>query len=283
MNEIFLDTSIIIALMFHSPEMKQRIRERLKQHPFSVSSLVVQQEFKRRILKEAQYLLNQLNDKGSFKKVKRHVIDYLVYDHRKRNICLDMLETIFEDAVDGITDAELTERARRTLRTLLRVGIADMQTIVNHIIWESGCACANSKIREKVPYKRYDFGSDKCSKVKERCGIETFLDAKEKELRAILERLKVIKKKSFELQKAEKFIETILGNFSSAADLDPCYTVGDLIIALESAEIPIFYTLNSKESQHLCRALNQDLIVRKKNPIHEDIVCKSSDSKWAEF
>jgi hypothetical protein len=33
--------------------------------------------------------------------------------------------------------------------------------------------------------------------------------------------------------------------------MDPCLTVGDLLIALESEKIPVFYTINAKESQYL--------------------------------
>jgi len=52
---LFLDTSIQIARFVHSRETKDKINERIKQYTLVVSSEVVLQEFKRRLLKEAQY------------------------------------------------------------------------------------------------------------------------------------------------------------------------------------------------------------------------------------
>src|ERR1700694_4768289 len=117
MSEVFLDTSIAIARVVHSPEMKQRIADRISKYQASVISLIVRQEFKRRLLKEAQYLLRQLNEKRSYSKVRWHVIDVLgPWQNRRRNICLEMLESIYRTA----SDKELTERAIRILRVLLR-------------------------------------------------------------------------------------------------------------------------------------------------------------------
>ncbi len=76
-NAVFLDTSIQIARIVHNEEIKVRIAWRISQYDLTVSSEVVKQEFKRRLLKEAQYLLNQLNRLTSLQKVMRHVIDNL--------------------------------------------------------------------------------------------------------------------------------------------------------------------------------------------------------------
>ncbi|MGH9855164.1 MAG: hypothetical protein ACREBD_35475, partial [Blastocatellia bacterium] len=112
MDQVFLDTSIQIARWIREREMKDRIAGRIKQYDSSATSLVVRQEFKRRLLKEARYLLNQLNHKGSLKKVQRHIVSILPpQQQRKRNICLEMLTVLFEKA----DDAERTERAKRYL------------------------------------------------------------------------------------------------------------------------------------------------------------------------
>jgi len=85
-DSIFLDTSIVIARLVHSPATKKRISERLGRYQQSVTSLVVKQEFKRRLLKEAQYLLNQLNDKKSFAAVQRHIVDVLLLSRQENAI-----------------------------------------------------------------------------------------------------------------------------------------------------------------------------------------------------
>jgi hypothetical protein len=271
-DAMFLDTSIVIARAVHSPEMKARINERLKAYNTLVSSLIVKQEFKRRMLKEAQYLLKQLNDKGSYGRVLRHVTDVLPPQQaRKRTICLQMLVTIFE----GATDEELTERAQRYLRQLMRVGLSDFINSVDHIVWQSGCACSNYPVAEEVPYKRYNLGPEKCSRVASHCGITAFLsDERLPQMKAILDYLKAmpLAEKSSEIQGTEAFLEIALANPEKVSLSNPCLTVGDLLIALESAGIGFFYTLNREESQHFCLVLKQSLIVRPKNPKHEDVI-----------
>ena len=90
-------------------------------------------------------------------------------------------------------------------------------------------------------------------------------------------------KKSPEIKNAEHFLKGLERNPDKARNDDPCLTVGDLLIALESAGIPIFYTLNSKESQHLCRALDQTLIVRPTDPTKPEVLCRNDDREWPEF
>ncbi len=160
MERVFLDTSIQIARWCHGRETKRRIADRLGQFNSVVTGLVVRQEFKRRLLKEAQYLLNQLDHKGSLEKVLRHVVDILPpQQQRKRTICLEMLTVLYEEA----DDAERTERAKRYLRSLLRFGLTEFDSSVDTVIWDSRCACAHFPVEEKVPYKRYEFGPNRFS------------------------------------------------------------------------------------------------------------------------
>lgn len=281
MSEVFLDTSIVIAQVVHSQDTKRRIADRVSKYEASVISLVVRQEYKRRLLKEAQYLLNQLNDKGSLIKVHRHVVDVLSsspFHSRKRNICLEMITEVFETG----DDKELTERAFRYLRTMLRCGLSDLDNRVNYELTESECACAQYPVTEKSKYKRYEFGPDECRRTGASCGIERFLRLKEKKLREILTYLRALPagKKTDELKNAESFIEKLLVDFTRALSMNSCSTVGDLIIALESSSVPVFYTLNRKESLHLCRVTRQDLLVRPKNPAKDDEEYLQPSSTW---
>ena len=88
---VFLDTSIQIARVVHGPKTKARIQQRLGQHGRTVTGLVCRQEFKRRLLQEADYLLRLLDRYGSFDEVRQHLIrfqpQYLKHI-RKKNICL---------------------------------------------------------------------------------------------------------------------------------------------------------------------------------------------------
>jgi hypothetical protein len=279
-NDVFLDTSIQIARFVHSPASKHRIETQLRNYDALMSGLVVKQEFKRRLLKEAQYLLSLVKRYGSYKQVNRHVVDVLPQQQaRKRNICLEMIATIFE--TEG--DEDLTDRLRLFLRSLLLDGLDGFDSTISHLVERSNCGCARFSVREKRPFEKYDFGTDKCSQVPE-CGIKEFLASRKELLQKILGSIKSLdaEKKTPELLNAEKFIENFLERPDTARSSEPCLTLGDLLIALESAGITTFYTMNGRESQHLCKALGQDLVVRPRNPDHDDVVCPAGES-WPEF
>ena len=50
MGEVFLDTSIQIARFVHDKEKKRQIEARIKTFSASTTSIIVKQEFKRRLL-----------------------------------------------------------------------------------------------------------------------------------------------------------------------------------------------------------------------------------------
>lgn len=70
---IFTDTTIHIARLLREPEIKKIIEHRLASYDLVVSSSVVVQEFKRRVIPEAIYLINKLNKDSSYQKVRRAV------------------------------------------------------------------------------------------------------------------------------------------------------------------------------------------------------------------
>lgn len=281
---VFLDTSIQIARLVHGPQTKAGIRQRLAQHERVFTGLVVRQEFKRRLLKEAEYLLRLLHRYKSFDEVHQHVIRLFGSwpgRVRKRTICLQTLAQ-----VHGGSDAERTDRLQLYLRSLLVTGLKQFDRKFGEVLQDSACACARMAIVEKQALRRYDLGPEHCSKTKPgACGIVQFLTSRQLNWQAIQAQLKSIpdNKKSLEIKNAERFLERLVSNPNKARNDDPCLTVGDLVIALESAGISIFYTLNSKESQHLCRALDQTLIVRPIDPTKAEVICLKNDPNWPAF
>lgn len=146
-SDLFLDTSIQIARQVHGPQTKAAIKKRISQHAKHISSLVVRQEFKRRLLKEAAYLLNLLHRYKSFDEVNQHVIQLFGRWHqRKRTLCLQTLAQVHEGS-----DAERTERFRLYLRSLLVLGLRRFDQSVDEVRTDSGCGCAQQAIIEKVP------------------------------------------------------------------------------------------------------------------------------------
>jgi hypothetical protein len=279
-DALFVDTSIQIARLVHSPETKQRIRTRLARHREVVTSLVVQQEFKRRLLKEARYLLGLFDQYDSFGQVLRHVQEKLPpQQSRKQNICLATLLTI--DEMDE--DQDRTDRARCFLRSLLRDGTQEFEASIQQVLADSNCACAQQPIRRKGGAKGdFDFGTDKCARTGDACGIVEFLINRREVAGQLLAYLQGLQpgQKTEELSNAEAFLTKVIADPSAAIKANPCLEVGDLIIALESAGIATFYTLNWRESQHLCRPLGQRLIIRPKNSDREDVVWEPG-AEWS--
>jgi hypothetical protein len=61
---------------------------------------------------------------------------------------------------------------------------------------------------------------------------------------------------------------------------NPCRTVGDLLLAIESAQVRNLYTMNYTESQAYCDFLGQDLAVRPNNPEHEERQYFQNEKPW---
>lgn len=245
---IFLETTIQIARVVHSEGIKQRIKETISKYTLRVSSPVVKQEYKRRLLEEVQWCLNQLNDPRrpmTFEELFRHVTDFIpVQQDRKKKICTQICHTVLPATQRG----DLTERARRHFRTLLRTGMALFERDIGHIVNGSGCACADHPVIEDKAYKRYDFGPDECTKCRDRCGVAEFLTDQSRLVSTILEGIASLPKskkvkadgKLTELGQIESFLNRLTRDAEDPCGMNPCLTVGDLLIALESENIPDF-------------------------------------------
>lgn len=281
---LFLDTSILIARHVHSAKTKERIKERLAQHEQILTGLTARQEYKRRLLKEAEYLLRLLHKYGSYDEIFHHVERLptrFKKNERKKSICLKALRQ-----VHGGSDAVLTDRLRLYLRSLLVQGLQRFDQSVDSVRSDSNCHCARVKIVEKQPLRKYELGPIRCSQQKKgSCGIVEFLVNRRAECEKLHAHLKALTpdRKTPEIEQTERFLERTLKQPDRATFDDPCLTVGDLIIALESVGLSHFFTLNSAESQHLCRPLDQTLIVRPPDSTKPDVICNAGDKNWPHF
>jgi hypothetical protein len=232
--------------------------------------------------------LNQLNDPRkpkSFEALFRHVTDYLPpQQDRKRKICIQICHTVLAGASLG----DLTERAKRHFRTLLRTGLALFERGIGHVVKDSGCACASYPVIEDKAYKRYDFGPVECGKCRDRCGIALFLSDQTPWLLKILKGLAGLSANSktkpdgklTELGQIESFLVKLTKGKEDPFGMNPCLTVGDLLIALESRRIPDFYTMNWNESRFLCRWMEQNLVLRRVFPKHDDLKYLYEHADW---
>lgn len=282
-SAVFIDTSIAIARKVHAPSLRVLIEETLSGFEIVVTGTVVKQEYKRRLLKEAKYLLGVLNQYGSFRDAQRHVSEVLPpQSSGKKNICIETLQTIWEEG-EAESDESLLDRARSYLRLLLLTGMGDFCDDMDVIVG-AGCACAEYPITELEPYKRYGLGPEKCGECAT-CGVEPFLALKVEHVKRMLELLRSVpaKRKSEQIQRTEAALAQIAGGGTGVRDMQPCLKLGDLVIAMESADVPVFFTMNGKESQYLARSLGQDLVVRAPNWNRANAHCLASSKEWPEF
>jgi hypothetical protein len=281
-SEIFLDTSIQIARFVHGPRTKRRIRDRLAAFNRTTTGLVARQEFRRRLLKEASYLLQLLETKD-YLEIRRHVQDVLPPQQtRKRNICLDMLAEVDEQD----DESDRTDRLRLYLKTLLRDGLDEFDEGVSEVLGDSRCACATQALKRRRNGRSWNLGTDKCSRLAQDCGIIDFIKSRGSQISVILDHLARLdaSHKSEEIKRAEAFLRDVLANPANTPSKEPCLTVGDALLALESAGVETVYTMNAKESQHFCRALSQTMIIRKPNPETDDLVFnKHTMGEWEHF
>lgn len=284
---LFVDTSISIARLLQGSRLRERIESRTASYRIC-SSLVSRQEFKRRLLKDARYLLDTLEDRGGFQEAMHYLIALRTHKFlgRRTAICLDLMANI-----TGTDDQDKTDRLHAKLIRLLKTGLTTFDAWFDEISKASGCWCAEQgvTVHQKGKKKTYDFGPEHCGSLSSgRCSVASLLRDRTEDRRKILSYLRSLPaaRKTTELMKAEEFLEAVDVDPSNAQSHDPCLKVGDLLIALESAaaDAKIIFTMNGKESQHLCQALGQGLVVRPPNPAKEDVVCPASDpNSWPSF
>ena len=145
---------------------------------------------------------------------------------------------------------------------------------VDAVITDSGCSCGKQSVKEIEAYKKYELGSSSCKEFKAQCGICQFLAGKLEATRSIKACLETVPAAEMtdELKAIESAITQISSGSAEIEEMDLCKTVGDLLIALESSQIPSFYTQNVRESRHLCRALKQTMIYRDNHPDNDDAI-----------
>jgi hypothetical protein len=167
------------------------------------------------------------------------------------------------------------------MHNLLTLGMDCFDGKVDIVSKGVDCACGANPIRENRRFGTYEFGTDKCSEMAGKCGVHEYLINHADDLTTIREYLKNAPEndKSAEIRQSEKFLAEILEDVSVAQSRNPCLTVGDLMIALESVGIPTFYTLNGAESLFFCVALRQVLVIRPIDPAKTDTVWNFDDDE----
>jgi hypothetical protein len=159
-----------------------------------------------------------------------------------------------------------------------------MEAQVSRVNEKSQCWCAQQPVLEKRQFTSYHFGTDHCSNSKGKCGINAFLGEHRVELKMLRDKLNLLDatSKTAELRNAETFLNAFLSGQNVEA-MNPCLTVGDLLIAMESAECKTMYTMNLKESRYLAKFLDQSLLYRPPNDANPEVHCPRENPGWNEL
>lgn len=251
---IFIDTSVQLLRFIGSSAIKAQIKGTLDGYGFTVTSLVVRQEFKRRFLTDVRYvrdaLLKNRHDCGETLRYINNKLSSSV-NRRKLSICLDVFST---GSFNGHAMADPGGVFEMILNNWLEFGLDEFDGTIGHVVKRSGCGCG----------KLNRIGPRKCSTA-DNCEIDTFISSLSTETSSLRDFLKskTVFPKTKEIIKAEQTLDDwlLLGKLPSSTN--PCLTVGDMLIALESQGIPAFYTQNARESQHFCCAQEQTMIVHR--------------------
>jgi len=253
-SAIFIDSSVQLLRFIGNSAVKAQIDRTLSGYGFTVTSLVVRQEFKRRFLTDVRYvrdaLLKNNRDCGE---TLRHINRKLgnPANRRKLSISLDVFAT---GSFKGHAIADAGEQFEMILNNWLDFGLDEFDSTVGHVVKFSGCGCG----------KLDRIGPKKCTTA-DNCEVDAFVDRLKTEAKGLREFLKsgTAFPKTKEIIKAEETLDDWLLHGKLPSLTNPCLTVGDLIIALESLGIPAFYTQNARESQHFCCAQEQTMVVHR--------------------
>jgi predicted nucleic acid-binding protein len=276
-RQLFIDTSILIAFFLRSTEKQAQIASQLSGKTV-VTCNIVYHEYKRRVLKEAEYLIRVFRKYKKVEAVKDHIINELPPpQNRKRTICLDILERTLK----GLSEEEQSERAISLLHLMIARGTRSIDNLVGKKIDTIHCALSSFQPKVVDCYRKYDFGPAKCKCTSDSCGIAKFMECNKDIVVGLLGFL-ANKREEFteEMKEIHSFLERNQNNFSMAPDFNPCTKVGDLLIAMESREIEDFYTMNYKESRYFCEYFRQNLIVAYPNHEKSDKTFGQADLPW---
>jgi hypothetical protein len=271
-SAIFIDTSVQLLRFMGRSDVKRQIDLQLKSHGFTVTSLIVRQEFKRRFLSDVKYVRDALvKCKLDCGETLRYINQKLglPVNRRKLSICINIFS---EGVFNGRLIPNDGECFKLLLDTWLDFGLAMFDDSVGQVVRYSECGCGKSD----------RLGPQKC-KSTDRCEIDAFIRSRNTNGEEILSFLREKSKfpKTKEIEKAEQTLSRWLKDAVSPSSTNPCLNVGDLIISMESAGVPTFYTQNARESQHFCCVNNQTMIVHREEG---DVTCQASNCEaWPHY
>jgi hypothetical protein len=258
--KIFVETSVFIASHTQSPKQAKKVEACLGEGTghTKVSSLVVRQEIKRRLLGDAAYLHSLLVKYNNYEETNYHLIRLSgnPYHGNRARICQGLLLS-----VQTGTDSDKVDRLKARLRRFILTTLATFDSWLDQLERSSGCVCSQIDPREvhKNNKMSFDLGAAKCDQVQS-CPIGDFLTQSAESCKLISDHLSTELETNPRQQLADilTFLAKTNSSGFSATQENPCYTVADLLLTLEAiaSKCDSIYSMNYKDFRVLCKAVD---------------------------
>lgn len=262
--EIFLDTSIHCSKLKGSL-FKERIDRVLRLFRWKTTSSYAKVEFGNVVLAQAEYYVRKLDEFGSLEKTKDFIGNVLPHSlHRAKVLWSFNLLNAY-----GESDSECTERARRSLRTLMRLGVKFVERQCDSPI-EDGTGCYWAAVGvKKMRDGRLKWETPVCERHRKRCRLDDFFSENRetfKKIKAAIDAMPA-DKRSDQLAGFSDVIGKALEDPACLLDYKTgCRRLADAIIAVDSQRCKNLFSQNSQESELLSQVLNQTFYFLPPNP-----------------
>ena len=262
--EIFLDTSIhcsrLKGSLFH-----ERIEQVLGLFQWTCTSTYTKVEFGNVVLAQAEYFLGKLEDLNSLEAT----LDFIgnVLPHRlhpaKVTWSFNLLWQLGQD------DPECTERAKLSLRRLMKLGVGFVEERCDRPLRDgTECYWAKRGVHKRRD-GRLEWQAPKCERKRKRCRIDEFFSANKEKFERIKNSIDTLDEnaKTTQLRDFSSLIGEalqdpgVLLNYRSGRK-----RLADAIIAVDSDGYKNLFSQNIKESEVLTAALAQNFYYLPPNP-----------------
>lgn len=253
-TEVFLDTSIHLAL-FKGDEISNRVRDTLTQFGWCGTASYTQLEYGNNILSTAAYLFEKLEKLGDLERLYDFMVNELKWNDKYKMWFFNLLRKHFNKP-------EATERAKRELRYLLRIGTDRIMAYTDEV--RDGVKCVWTNQRGSKRWQK----PNKCQKQKPSCRIGEFFECNRavfSDMRDLIRRASPAERTP-QLDGFAEVIDKAEVNPRVLRDYAVCKRFGDAIIAVESIGYKAFFTQNIRESSLLCKQLGQLLLYLQQDP-----------------
>ena len=253
-REVFLDSSIVISRQ-KGARFRGAIDAHLGEFPFVGTSSYAKTEYGNVVLSNASLCLRKIAQYGSLAKAQEWFANCVPYQRGGwKTWGFNLLTKHF-----GRNEAEMTERARLMLQTMLRLGTKFVDQTVDCVVDGTGCAYARQRATKSKKGPRWPI--PKCKQKQPLCSIVQFFVQN----RALFERIRdrvgnvTAEDMTDQLKNFRTTIGKACANPCILQDYKNCKRLADAIIAVDSKGWSHFFTQNIKESRVLCDELQQCL------------------------